>query len=207
MCDRNEVTRSRVQRLPWPVLRLLRLRRPAIRSSPAINANLANWPRCSISGSAVALSSPPALGRHRIARCERRLTSVRRSRSRKSYRRCRPRPRGFRVRTMRCFFNRARPLSRRRPDRLQIGAEVGESAAASMAGVGNAALACALILAPRLRRDASERLRFQRALEFRQRPADWPDLRHRTAGRRGHRAYHALLQDRGLGPQRAWSRR
>jgi putative transposase len=38
-CDRNEVTRSRVQRLPWPVLRPLRLRRPAIRSSLAINAN------------------------------------------------------------------------------------------------------------------------------------------------------------------------
>ena len=38
-CDRNEVTRSRVQRLPLPVLRPLRLRRPAIRSSLAINAN------------------------------------------------------------------------------------------------------------------------------------------------------------------------
>ena len=38
-CDRNEVTRSQVQRLPWPVLRPLRLRRPAIRSSLAINAN------------------------------------------------------------------------------------------------------------------------------------------------------------------------
>ena len=38
-CERNEVTRSRVQRLPWPVLSPLRLRRPAIRSSPAINAN------------------------------------------------------------------------------------------------------------------------------------------------------------------------
>ena len=38
-CERNEVTRSRVQRLPWPVLSPLRLRRPAIRSSLAINAN------------------------------------------------------------------------------------------------------------------------------------------------------------------------
>jgi putative transposase len=38
-CERNEVTRSRVQRLPWPVLIPLRLRRPAIRSSLAINAN------------------------------------------------------------------------------------------------------------------------------------------------------------------------
>ena len=40
-CDRSEVTRSRVQRLPWPVLRPLRLRRPAIRSSLAISANWA----------------------------------------------------------------------------------------------------------------------------------------------------------------------
>ena len=38
-CDRSEVTRSRVQRLPWPVLRPLRLRRPAIRASLAINAS------------------------------------------------------------------------------------------------------------------------------------------------------------------------
>ncbi|MEK4031633.1 IS3 family transposase [Methylocystis sp. IM3] len=38
-CERNEVTRSRVQRLPWPVLRPLRLRRPAIRSSLAISAS------------------------------------------------------------------------------------------------------------------------------------------------------------------------
>ena len=38
-CDRSEVTHSRVQRLPWPVLRPLRLRRPAIRSSLAISAS------------------------------------------------------------------------------------------------------------------------------------------------------------------------
>ena len=47
VCDRNEVTRSRVQRLPWPVLRPLRLRRPAIRSSPAINANSRTAPMTS----------------------------------------------------------------------------------------------------------------------------------------------------------------
>jgi hypothetical protein len=38
-CERNAVTRSRVQRLPWPVWRPLRLRRAAIKSSLAINAN------------------------------------------------------------------------------------------------------------------------------------------------------------------------
>lgn len=38
-CERNEVTRSRVQRLPLPVLTPFRLSRPAIRSSLAINAS------------------------------------------------------------------------------------------------------------------------------------------------------------------------
>ncbi len=38
-CERSEVTRSRVQRLPWPVLRSLRLRSPAIRSSLAISTS------------------------------------------------------------------------------------------------------------------------------------------------------------------------
>ena len=38
-CERSEVTRSRVQRLPWPVTRPLRLRMPAIRSSLAISTS------------------------------------------------------------------------------------------------------------------------------------------------------------------------
>ena len=38
-CDLSAVTRSRVQRLPWPVSSPLRLRMPAIRSSLAIRTS------------------------------------------------------------------------------------------------------------------------------------------------------------------------
>jgi len=54
-CDRSEVTRSRVQRLPWPVLRPLRLRTPAIRSSLAISAN---WATATMMSADVLLRCP-----------------------------------------------------------------------------------------------------------------------------------------------------
>jgi putative transposase len=55
-CERNEVTRSRVQRLPWPVTNPFRFRMPAMTSSLAISAScrtaaitsaevLLRWPR------------------------------------------------------------------------------------------------------------------------------------------------------------------
>ena len=64
-CERNEATRSRVQ-LPWPVLSPLRLRRPAIRWSLAINAN-SRTAAYDISWSAVALPTPAQPGQADLA--------------------------------------------------------------------------------------------------------------------------------------------
>ena len=51
-CERSEVMRSRVQRLPWPVRRPFRLRVPAMRSSPAISTS---WRTAAITSAEVLL--------------------------------------------------------------------------------------------------------------------------------------------------------